>query len=146
MLKPVVQPVRPAKLPLVKVKPRIRRRNKHSTWSKDKLKKMASGEIETPKFAFEPAPAEKSTPKYDDVASIAPPMLLVFTYPPGVTVEMDGKVVGATPVIRMLPEDTKGVTVKLSAIGFKSHVETLSGNKDRQYRVGVAMMPLPDNK
>jgi hypothetical protein len=67
------------------------------------------------------------------------PMLMVFTKPPGMAVDVDGTLAGITPMIRPLPKDTKRVKVRLHAAGFREWEQTVSPNEMDQFKVGVTM-------
>ncbi len=67
------------------------------------------------------------------------PMLMVFSQPSGMSVDVEGKLMGMTPLIRAMPKDTKRVKVRLYGAGFKEWEQTVSANQIEQFRVGVTM-------
>jgi hypothetical protein len=66
-------------------------------------------------------------------------MLMVFSKPAGMSVDVDGKLLGMTPLIRPLPKDTKRVKVRLYGAGFREWEQTVSANELEQFKVGVTM-------
>jgi hypothetical protein len=72
------------------------------------------------------------------------PMLMAFSKPAGMAVDVDGTLVGMTPLIRPLPKDTKRVKVRLYGAGFKDWEQTVSANQIEQFKVGVTMQPIAE--
>jgi hypothetical protein len=72
------------------------------------------------------------------------PMLMVFSEPRGMSVDVDGRIAGVTPLLRALPKDTKRVKVRLYGAGFKEVEQTVTPNQIEQFRVGVTMQRIAE--
>lgn len=96
------------------------------------------------RYGFEPTERKAERRLYDNFdsskqMSTGIPMLMVFTKPRGMNVEVDGQLLGMSPLIRPLPKDTRRVKVRLSGAGFKAWEKSISANELEQFKVGVTM-------
>lgn len=96
------------------------------------------------RYGFEPTERKAERRLYDNFDSSKPmstgiPMLMVFTRPRGMNVEVDGQLIGMSPLIRPLPQGTQRVQVRVSGAGFKPWQKTVSSNEIQQFKVGVTM-------
>ena len=67
------------------------------------------------------------------------PTLMVTTRPTGVLVELDGMIVGLTPLVRVLPQGTTRAQVKLSGAGLKDWSGVATPNDLDQFQIGITM-------
>jgi hypothetical protein len=67
------------------------------------------------------------------------PMLMVFTKPPGVAVEVDGTLVGVSPVLRAIDPDKKQLVVRLSGGAYKTQTFTVQKNEEGNFQLGATM-------
>jgi hypothetical protein len=99
---------------------------------------------EKPRYGFErmgptkfkrPYETSDNPPKDQQPA----PMLMVFTKPPGVAVEVDGTLVGASPVLRAVDPDKKQLVVRLYGGAYKPQTITVQKNEEGNFQVGATM-------
>jgi hypothetical protein len=89
--------------------------------------------------------AESEAPTTTAPVPVAPPVadveLAVTTHPEGATVRLDGKELGATPlVLRVAPSNAESELV-VDKTGYQPHVETVLVNRD--LRLVVSLHPMP---
>lgn len=99
------------------------------------------------RLGIEPAADRGVRREYDNYDSAIDrgngiPMLMVFSKPPGMSVDVDGKLLGMTPLLRPLAKDTKRVKLRVYGAGYREWSETVSPNEIEQFKVGVTMEPI----
>jgi hypothetical protein len=100
-----------------------------------------------PRFGFERVqPPQREYDNYDSTKErgTGVPMLMVFSEPRGMSVDVDGRPMGLTPLLRPLPKETKRVKVRVYAAGFKDWEQTVTPNGLEQFRVGVTMQRIAE--
>lgn len=128
-----------------KVQPPQRMSRPERYWTRERIEALK--DEKNPTFGFEAEPLPPNQPKYDDYdPALFTTLLMVFTKPPNMTVEVDGVVAGASPLVRVLPPETATVRVKVSAPGFKTREETVRKDKDGAFRLGLVMELLPEDR
>lgn len=122
-----------------------RRRNRPPTWSSERVAALAAPGAEVPKMGGEQKPPREDFGRsYLQQAKDGPqqPMLYLFTVPPGMTIEVDGKLYGRTPLVRPLYGDVSRLDVRLSGPGYNTNTVSLRPEKDGSIRFNGVMSPV----
>ncbi len=114
------------------------RRTPQPMWSKERIQSLGE---QMPPFPFEVKTDQD--PHYDTPPGPKQPMITVYSYPPGMTVELDGQVAGRTPFIRPVVRPVDRVRIKLRAPGFESQEHVLTPNADGHFQLGAKMVLQP---
>ncbi|MCK6552200.1 hypothetical protein L6R52_40595, partial [Myxococcota bacterium] len=99
------------------------------------------GADEQIRYGFE-EPERPKKREYDTGDAPPPefrPMLMVFTEPAGVAVDVDGVLVGVTPVLRPIAPNKQLVDVRLWGGAYKDQRFTLKKGADGNFQLGVTM-------
>lgn len=138
-------PPRPARKPVVK-KPIVYARQPHGRkefWTPERVRATFGKGAEPPSFGVRPEPTTLVTgsgyklgkgPKRE-------PRLLVASIPPRARVEIDGTVVGRTPLAFNAPKNKTSVEVTLTHPGFKPLTENLPIQADGSFRLTTVLEP-----
>ena len=81
--------------------------------------------------------AEETSPRPTEVKAI--PMLSILSVPLGALVEIEGKVYGKTPLIRMSPQTSGALEIKLKHKLYKTTEATIRPNENGHYEIQVKM-------
>ncbi len=111
-------------------------------WSSARIAALQAPDAQTPEFggaARKEVDHRRSYLKDEQTPGV--PMLMIFTHPPGMTIEVAGKLFGRTPLIRPLYGDVPSLDVKLTGLGFKEKRFTLRPDKERNLRFNGVMEP-----
>lgn len=127
--------------------PIARKQNRRPMWPPERVEALKDPDSR-PEFGgeFHP-PVDYHRPYLEDEVPSTPPLLTVFTHPPGMTVKVDGQLRGRTPYVLPLTGDEKRIEVELSGAGFITQRTSLTPDKeDGAFRWNTVMALDPSVK
>ncbi|MCA9046120.1 MAG: PEGA domain-containing protein, partial [Planctomycetaceae bacterium] len=120
-----------------------RRQGGAPVWTKDRVSALAAPGAELPALGGEKkAPDDFRRSYLEDESAPAQPMLMIFTVPPGMTIEVDGRPYGRTPMVRALYGNVERLDVRLSGAGYQTQEVSLRPEKDGFLRFNGVMTPV----
>lgn len=127
--------------------PIAREQNRRPMWPPERVEALKDPNSR-PEFGgeFHP-PVDYHRPYLEDEVPSTPPLLTVFTHPPGMTVKVDGQLRGRTPYVLPLTGEEKRMEVELSGAGFITQRTSLTPDKeDGAFRWNTVMALDPSVK
>lgn len=120
-----------------------RRRAAKPGWSPERLAALSGG-ASPPALGGEAQPRQTYGRPYleDEGAPPQPPMLMIFTAPPGMTIELEGKLYGRTPLVRPVYGAVDKLRVRLRGAGYEPKSVVIEPGKDGQFRFNGVMTPV----
>lgn len=119
--------------------------SRHATpprvWTPERLADLRAPDAK-PRFGFEPSEKRAKRSYDNEVQESSVPMLMIFSQPPGMAVKVDGRLLGTTPLIRVLGKAPPRVEVELEGPGFRKKAETVRPSQDGNFELGVIMEPI----
>lgn len=91
------------------------------------------------RYGFEAVERPKKRDYETETAPKSPPLLMIFTEPRGVAVDVDGTLMGVTPFIRAVADDKKAFQLRLWGGAYKDQNITVKKDEDGNFKVGVTM-------
>ncbi len=122
-----------------------RRKGGQPVWGKARLAALSQPGAEVPEFGGVIRKEINYHREYlekDDGPGV--PLLMIFTQPPGMTIEVSGKLYGRTPMLRPLYTPVSGLDIRLTGAGFKPQRQTVRAAKDGSIRLNVVMTSIAD--
>lgn len=120
-----------------------RRQGSTPMWSKARVAALQESASTPPEFGGTlRQPVDYHRKYLENDTSPTVPMLMIFTHPPGMTIEVSGKLYGRTPLIKAMYGEVPRLDVTLSGAGFKTKKMTLSADKEGNLRFNGVMQPI----
>lgn len=122
-----------------------RRRGGHPVWGKSRLAALSKPGADVPEFGGavrKEFDYHRSYLKDDDGPGV--PMLMIFTQPPGMTIEVAGQLYGRTPLLKPLYTPVSSLDIRLTGAGFQDQRQTVRAAKDGSIRLNAIMTSLAE--
>ncbi len=126
----------------IKPPDRARHVNAPGRWNRERVLALSAEGQPPPRFGFEPRdPTPKRPYDVQEVRPGGPKVLMVASQPPGMTVHLDGQLIGATPLARPIYKPASSFRVKLSGPGFEPVEASVGPDAEGNFHLGAVMEP-----
>lgn len=112
---------------------------------KERVRAMRRGDAKPPPFPTDPLEDERPKRKYElEELPGQPPMLMVFSHPPGARLKVNGHIWGLTPFVRAVSREMVRLEVELSSPGYRTLERSLTPDDKGRFQLGVVMEPIEE--